>query len=112
MGAAAAAAVNVDFSSALAGITPGAALTSGGPVTVHSTLESDPDALATSANVDTGVGVGISLAANLSNQVNQASVGGTVTAAGIDVGASLGGDGIAHFFADAISGDALRAIPT
>ena len=70
----------MDFSSAPAGVSPGANLSAVGPVHVHSTLESDPDAFATAANVNTGTGVGIAAAANFSNQINEATVGGTVTA--------------------------------
>ncbi|MBI3839031.1 MAG: hypothetical protein HY288_14015, partial [Planctomycetia bacterium] len=104
VGAAAAAAANLDFSSALAGVAPGAVLNSGGAVNVHSILESNPTSFANAGNVNTGTGVGVAVAANIVSQVNQASIGGTVTAPTIDVGSSLGGGGVASPSAEAISG--------
>ena len=44
LGAAAAAAVNMDFSQAQAAIAPGAVITAGGAVTVQSSLDGDADA--------------------------------------------------------------------
>jgi hypothetical protein len=102
-GAVGAAAANMDFSSALAGVAPGAVLNSGGAVNVHSIFESNPISFATGQNVNTVTGVGVAVAANILSQTNQASVGGTVTALAIDVGSSLGGGGVASPSAEAIS---------
>ena len=44
------------------------------------------------------------MAANLSSQLNQASIGGTVTAPSITVHAFVGGDGITTYTAEAVSG--------
>jgi hypothetical protein len=104
VGAAAAAAVNVDFNSALAGIIVGANVTANGAVVVTSTLTSDDDAVADGRAVDSTTALGVAAAANISSQSNQAFIGGQVTGTQVEVQALLGGDGVASFNANAISG--------
>ena len=50
------------------------------------------------------ISLGVAAAANISSQSNQAFISGTVQAPGIEVLALVGGDGIATFTAEAISG--------
>ncbi|WP_457423984.1 right-handed parallel beta-helix repeat-containing protein [Roseateles sp. P5_E7] len=109
VGAAAAAAANLDYNSALAGITASAQITADLPVSVISTLDADADAFATAEAVDSAVSLGIAAAANISSQGNQAFVGGSVTAPGIEVRARLGGNGVSDFTAEAISGGGSEA---
>ena len=109
VGAAAAAAANLDYNSALAGITAGAQITADLPVSVVSTLDADADAFATAEAVDSAVSLGIAAAANITSQGNQAFIGGNVTAPGIEVRARLGGNGVSDFTAEAISGGGSEA---
>ena len=109
VGAAAAAAANLDYNSALAGITAGAQIRADLPVSVVSTLNADADAFATAEAVDSAVSLGIAAAANITSQGNQAFIGGNVTAPGIEVRARLGGNGVSDFTAGAISGGGSEA---
>ncbi|MEQ1826845.1 MAG: hypothetical protein ABL921_12900, partial [Pirellula sp.] len=104
VGAAAALALNMDFHSALASIDVGGQIVAGGAVHVLSTMDSVADAFATGAAVNSATSLGIAAAANMMSQNNQAFIAGAVTGTGIQVEALLGGDGLAEFTANAISG--------
>ncbi len=104
VGAAAAIAANMDFHSALAGIDVGGSIQSGGAVQIVATLNGDVDALATAAAVNSATSLGIAAAANFMSQSNQAFIAGHVEAPAVEVKALVGGDGVARFQAEAISG--------
>jgi hypothetical protein len=111
VGVAAALAINVSRSEAVAEIPSGITITAGGLLTLESSNNMDASALAdgsaTEGSIDTAVGVAVAI--NVAHMTNQATVAGgaNVTADGVHLSATMkdvGGDATHRFGAKATSG--------
>jgi hypothetical protein len=111
VGVAAALAINVSRSDALAEIPSGITITAGGLLTLESSNNMDASALAdgsaTEGSIDTAIGVAVAI--NVAHMTNLATVadGANVTAEGVQLSAAMkdvGGDTTHRFTAKATSG--------